>query len=70
MAEYSTRTLSHSQNMTEQQLLSSLQAAVGKAPKMGYTYNVPIKIGNWELIFSPAREAGLLPVIKHALYIP
>ena len=70
MAEYSTRTLSHGQKMTEQQLLSSLQGAVGEAAKTGYTYNVPIKVGNWELIFSPARQAGQLPVIKHALYIP
>ena len=70
MAEYSTRTLSHGQKMTEQQLLSSLQGAVSKVTTSGYTYDVPIKVGNWELIFSPARQAGQLPVIKHALYIP
>lgn len=70
MAEYSTRTLSHGQKITEQQLLTSLKGAVSEAATKGYTYNVPIRLGNWELIFSPARQAGQLPVVKHALYIP
>src|SRR5699024_5829749 len=64
MIEYSTRKLSHGQKLTEQQLLTSLQAATKEAISKGYTYNVPIKTGNWELIFSPPREAGLLPVIS------
>jgi len=70
MAEYSTRTLSHGQKITEQQLLSSLKGSVTQAAQNGYTYNVPVRVGTWELIFSPARQAGQLPVIKHALYIP
>lgn len=70
MAEYSTRALSHGQKITEQQLLSSLKSSIVQASKIGYTYNVPVRVGNWELIFSPARQAGQLPVIKHALYIP
>lgn len=70
MAEYATRTLSHGQKITEQQLLTSLKGAISEAATKGYTYNVPISVGNWELIFSPARQAGQLPVVKHALYIP
>lgn len=70
MVEYSTRTLSHGQKLTLQQLLTSLQGAAKEAVSMGYKYNVPVKSGNWELIFSPPREAGQLPVIKHAVYIP
>ena len=70
MVEYSTRTLSHGQMLTEQQLLNSFEAAVKEATISGYTYEIPKMYGNWELIFSPAREAGLLPVIKHAVYIP
>ena len=70
MANYSTRTISHGRPMTDQQLLSSFNGAVTQAKTTGFTYNVPIRVGNWELIFSPARQAGQLPVIKHALYIP
>ncbi|WP_162921804.1 hypothetical protein [Listeria costaricensis] len=70
MAEYSTRTLSHGQKMTEQQLLTSLKGAVGEAAISGYKYNIPVRAGNWELIFSPPRQKGQLPVVKHALYIP
>ena len=56
--------------MTDQQLLSSLNSAVIQAKTTGFVYNVPIRVGNWELIFSPARQVGQLPVIKHALYLP
>jgi hypothetical protein len=70
MVEYSTRNLSHGRKLTEQQLLTSLQASTAEAVAKGYKYNVPIKVGNWELIFSPPRQAGQLPVIKHAQYIP
>lgn len=70
MVEYSTRTLSHGQKITEQQLLNSLKSSVVQAAQKGYTYNVPVRVGDWELIFSPARQVGQLPVIKHALYIP
>ncbi|MFU1798561.1 T7SS effector LXG polymorphic toxin, partial [Paenibacillus azoreducens] len=70
MVEYSTRTLSHGQKLTEQQLLSSFQSAVKEATEKGYKFNEPIVVSNWESIFSPSREVGQLPVIKHALYIP
>ena len=78
MHEYSTRhlyatpvdsSISPTQSMTEQALLSSFQGAVEEASKIGYTFEVPIKVGNWELIFSQAREEGLLTVIKHAVYM-
>ncbi|OFF43299.1 hypothetical protein BJM27_00005 [Listeria monocytogenes] len=70
MVEYSTRNLSHGQKLTEQQLLSSFQSAVEKATTTGIKFDTKIIIDNWELIFSPAREAGQLPVIKHAVYLP
>ncbi|WP_017687496.1 WXG100 family type VII secretion target [Paenibacillus sp. PAMC 26794] len=70
MVEYSTRTLSHGQKLTEQQLIRSFQSAVKEAAAKGYKFNEPVIVGNWELIFSPSREAGQLPVIKHGLYIP
>ncbi|WP_128102683.1 WXG100 family type VII secretion target [Paenibacillus sp. DCT19] len=70
MVEYSTRTISHGQKLTEQQLLTSFQSSVKEATRKGYKFNEPIVVSNWELIFSPSREAGQLPVIKHALYIP
>ncbi|EUJ25872.1 hypothetical protein MFLO_14732, partial [Listeria floridensis FSL S10-1187] len=70
MVEYSTRNLSHGQKLTEQQLLRSFQGAVEKATSTGIKFDTKIIIDNWELIFSPAREAGQLPVIKHAVYLP
>ena len=70
MVEYSTRNLSHGQKLTEQQLLRSFQGAVEQATSTGIKFETKIIIDNWELIFSPAREAGQLPVIKHAVYLP
>ncbi|MGM0214056.1 hypothetical protein IGI42_001597 [Enterococcus sp. AZ109] len=70
MVEYSTRNLSHGQKLTEQQLLRSFQGAVEQATSTGIKFDTKIIIDNWELIFSPAREAGQLPVIKHAVYLP
>ncbi|HBM4295357.1 TPA: transposase, partial [Listeria innocua] len=58
MVEYSTRNLSHGQKLTEQQLLRSFQGAVEKATSNVIKFNTKIVIDNWELIFSPAREAG------------
>lgn len=29
-----------------------------------------IKVGNWEFKFAAPRGEGLLPVVKHAQYIP
>lgn len=70
MVEYSTRNLSHGQKLTEQQLLRSFQGAVEQAISTGIKFETKIIIDNWELIFSPAREVGQLPVIKHAVYLP
>lgn len=70
MVEYSTRNLSHGRKITEQQLLRSFQGAVEKATSTGIEFNTKIVIDSWELIFSPAREVGQLPVIKHAVYLP
>ena len=70
MVEYSTRNLSHGQKLTEQQLLRSFQGAVEQATSTGIKFETKIIIDNWELMFSPAREAGQLPVIKHAVYLP
>jgi hypothetical protein len=54
-------------NVASQVQLTSLQAAVQAAAKEGIVYEKLVKVGGWELIFSAPREAGLLPVIKHAL---
>ncbi|WVI00573.1 hypothetical protein VZE42_01650 [Lactiplantibacillus plantarum] len=76
MVEYSRRKvipegeITESQKITEQQLLTSLRAAVKEAMSRGYTYEVPIRIDNWELIFSSPRRVGQLPVLIHARYIP
>ena len=70
MVEYSTRNISHGQKLTEQQLLRSFQGAVEQATSKKIEFNAKIIIDNWELIFSPAREVGQLPVIKHAVYLP
>jgi len=70
MAEYSKRTLSHGQKIKEQQLLTSLQGAISEAATKGYKYDALMRVGNWELIFSPARQVGQLPVVKHAVYKP
>jgi hypothetical protein len=47
--------------------LNSLQAAIGQATSNGVSYGTLIRQGGWELMFSPARQAGQLPVLKHAL---
>ncbi|MBC1522123.1 transposase [Listeria aquatica] len=70
MVEYSTRNLSHGRKLTEQQLLRSFQGAVEKATFTEIKFDTKIVIDNWELIFSPPREVGQLPVIKHAVYLP
>ncbi|MFM1652571.1 RHS repeat domain-containing protein [Brevibacillus sp. B_LB10_24] len=70
MVEYSTKTLSHGSKMSDQALLTSFQNAVSQAIRKGLKYDELVKVGNWELIFSRPRDAGLLPVIKHAVYIP
>jgi hypothetical protein len=70
LAEYSTKTLSHGNRMTDQALLTSFRGAVEQATKQGIKYDEMMIVGNWELIISKPRAEGQLPVIKHALYIP
>ena len=37
------------------------------ATKNGIPFNQPIRVGGWELIFRPGRNAGDLPALVHAL---
>ncbi|MEO0684157.1 MAG: RHS repeat-associated core domain-containing protein, partial [Cyanobacteria bacterium J06649_11] len=60
---------SHGQLVIQQAMLSSFNRAVSAAARQGIKYNQVMNVGGWELIFSPARQAGQLPVIKHALYL-
>lgn len=54
-------------NVGTQVQLRSLQAAVQTAGRQGIHYEQVMRVGGWELIFSQARQAGQLPVLKHAL---
>lgn len=53
--------------LNAQQMLKSLESSINTATQNGIIYNKPIKSGNWELIFSPGRNPGDLPVLKHAV---
>ncbi len=65
------RPISHNMPINSQSLLASFKASVEKATAQGIVYTKdPITIGSWELLFSPPRQEGLLPVIRHALYKP
>ncbi|MEH7769467.1 pre-toxin TG domain-containing protein, partial [Bacillus pumilus] len=71
MVEYITRdATTHGMPINSQTLLSSFQSSVNNAAKQGIKYEEIMKVGNWELIFSKPRGDGLLPVIKHAVYMP
>ncbi|WP_260490778.1 hypothetical protein [Listeria innocua] len=70
MVEYSASKKPYARNLTEQQLLRSLQSASEMALNNGYQYGKVITIDNWQLIFSAPREVGQLPVLYHALYLP
>ncbi|MBD3861173.1 ribonuclease YeeF family protein [Bacillus sp. 28A-2] len=71
MVEYITRdATTHGMPINSQTLLASFQSSVNNAVKQGIKYEEIMKIGNWELIFSKPRGDGLLPVIKHAVYMP
>jgi hypothetical protein len=48
-------------------VLEDFRQAVVQAVQQGITYGQPMRIGRWELIFGPPRQAGQLPVIYHAL---
>ena len=51
-----------------QELLNDFYGALKEATETGITYGEKIKKGNWEFIFAEPREAGQLPVIKHAQF--
>ncbi|MGG2111888.1 hypothetical protein ABFY60_15420 [Lysinibacillus pakistanensis] len=71
MVEYITRdATTHGMPINSQTLLTSFHNSVNGAVKEGIKYEEIMNIGNWELIFSKPREEGLLPVIKHAVYMP
>lgn len=48
--------------------MGSLHSAVFAAGQGGLPVGEKLMVGGWELIFSPPRQEGLLPVLKHALY--
>lgn len=71
MQEYLKRYgVSHGAPINSQTLLTSFREAIMTATKQGMQFEKMIVTDNWELIFSPARPGGALPVIKHALYKP
>jgi len=36
----------------------------------GVQFDQMLRVDNWEFMFATLRVEGLLPVVKHALYIP
>ena len=55
-------------NLYTQELMTDFYGSLEKATASGIEYNELISTGNWEFIFSPARQEGVLPVIKHAQF--
>ncbi|AYD05279.1 RHS repeat-associated core domain-containing protein [Neorhizobium sp. NCHU2750] len=53
-------------NIGTQSELTKLRAAVGSATQGGVPYGGLVNAGGWELLFSPARQAGQLPALIHA----
>ena len=51
-----------------QELMSDFYGSLGQATISGITYGEKIPAGNWEFIFAPPRQEGLLPVVKHAQF--
>lgn len=70
MEEYLTRSVSHGNPINSQTLLTSFQGAVEDLVSKPLVYEEVVRSGPWELIFSAPRDGGLLPVIKHAVYMP
>ncbi|WP_210421862.1 hypothetical protein, partial [Rhizobium anhuiense] len=63
-------TSGHSNPANDQILLSRFSDAAKQISSAGsIEYNKVYNMNGWELIFSE-RPTDLLPVIKHALYIP
>lgn len=54
--------------INSQTVMSSLDGAVSKVSASGIEYGKVYNIDGWELIFSPPRNLGELPALKHAVY--
>ena len=55
-------------NLYTQELMSDFYGSLEQATVSGIKYGELISAGNWEFIFAPPRQEGLLPVIKHAQF--
>lgn len=52
-----------------QLLLEDFRNSLEDATASGIVYNEKILRGNWEFIFAPPRGEGLLPVVKHSVFL-
>ncbi|MCM1496387.1 MAG: hypothetical protein NC089_11390 [Bacteroides sp.] len=55
-------------NLYTQEIMSDFHGALQEVTKSGIVYGEVITQGNWEFIFAQPRQAGQLPVIKHAQF--
>lgn len=55
-------------NLCTQEIMSDFYGSLQEATKSGIVYGEKITQGNWEIIFVQPRQAGQLPVIKHAQF--
>ncbi|MDD6812548.1 MAG: hypothetical protein PUD93_11960 [Lachnospiraceae bacterium] len=55
-------------NLYTQEIMSDFYGSLQEATKSGIIYGEKITQGNWEFIFAQPRQAGQLPVIKHAQF--
>lgn len=55
-------------NLYTQEIMSDFYGSLQEATKSGIVYGEKITQGNWEFIFAQPRQAGQLPVIKHAQF--
>lgn len=55
-------------NLYIQELMSDFYGALEQATVSEIKCGELISAGNWEFIFAPPRQEGLLPVIKHAQF--
>ena len=55
-------------NLYTQEIMSDFYGSLQEATKSGIVYGEKITEGNWEFIFAQSRQAGQLPVIKHAQF--
>ena len=55
-------------NLYTQEIMSDFYGSLQEATKSGIVYGEKITEGNWKFIFAQSRQAGQLPVIKHAQF--